>query len=124
MAIRHHFKKVAIFLGTAVVLFFVNNACLAYTEVYGQITVYHLNLSLSVVGTIGRDQRGVCIQMAPALAETWICTYGPAESFGLWNKVHDVLWDAYNQHRPCSIGYDETRLNIKGTYPPIQLVSC
>jgi hypothetical protein len=129
MALRHHLKKVGIFLGTAVVLVFMSNMCLAADiQVSGTISTYHLNLQLSAnnLFNVGKEPRGVCIQMVPALPTTWICTYGNDSIFALFTKMNDVLWDAYNQHRTCTIGYNDCLVCGLSPiqWPAIGWVSC
>jgi hypothetical protein len=88
--------KVAMFLGTAAALLFVNEMCFA-AQGTGRVSVYHLNL--------GFPGRGACIQTVPPLPGTWACVYSTTNNF-LYHELNDLFRDAYIGQKTCLVDFD------------------
>jgi len=61
----------------------------------GKITLYHLNTTIS--------GRGSCIQMTPAIPNTWACVYQDTSFGHLYNEVNGLLREGYFAGKTCTV---------------------
>jgi hypothetical protein len=97
-----YLAKVAIILGTATALLFVNETCVA-AQGTGKISVYLLDPQFS--------GRGACIQMVPALPSIWACVYSTTNNF-LYHELNDLFRDAYIAQKTCIVNFETSNSSV------------
>jgi hypothetical protein len=97
-----YLAKIAIILGTAIALLFVNKTCVA-AQGTGRISVYHLNPAI--------PGRGACIQMVPALPGAWACVFSTTNNF-LYHEMNDLFRDAYIAQKTCFVDFNTSNFSI------------
>ena|SRR5215213_8706570 len=70
----------------------------------GRITAYHVNINSST--------RGACIKMVPALPTIYACLPSRAASTPVYDQIHDLLLQAWQNGRVCTIFW--TKLDSGG----------
>jgi hypothetical protein len=77
-------------------------------ESVGKITAYHLNGDIA--------DRGVCIQMNPALPGIWVCLF---KSNPLYKELTALLLAGHAADKTCKVGWTAT-----GTWAEIRWAEC
>ena len=101
--------KTVLSLAAAVSLLFSQGAFAASQT--GKITLYHLN------GTI--SGRGSCIQMIPAIPNTWACVYQATNM--LFNQTNGLLLQGYLAGKLCTVDWSG---NGPDGWAAIQIAQC
>jgi hypothetical protein len=104
---RRHLAKAVVSLGSIAAVLSFNEMCLA-AQGTGKISVYHVN------GAI--QNRGVCVQLVPALQGAWACAYS---NNLLYDELTSTLHDAYLYQKTCLINYETSNyyINWMECYP-------
>ncbi len=93
-------------LFSAMFILLVNNAFADTTvnwslSTTGTISYYHLNADSSYINreeTLG--DRGVCVQMVPALKSKWACLY---KNNRLYTEINQLLLQGYLNKKKCTL---------------------